>query len=72
MQKSIYFVYGALCHAMFLAVFLYMAGFLGNFLVPKSVDSGLEGPLGNALLVNLTVEFTEVATLEKPLSSETG
>ena len=53
MQKSIYFVYGALCHAMFLAVFLYMAGFLGNFLVPKSVDSGLEGPLGNALLVNL-------------------
>lgn len=55
MQRLTYFVYGVLCHAMFLAVFLYMVGFLANAYVPKSIDSGTEGPFSKALLINLAL-----------------
>lgn len=46
------FTYGVIAHASFLAVFLYMVGFLGNFGVPKSMDSAPTRPLWEALLIN--------------------
>lgn len=46
-------LYGALCYVLFLASFLYAVGFVGNFVVPKSIDSGVAGPLGAALLTNV-------------------
>lgn len=45
-------VYGAVCYVVFLASFLYAIGFVGNIMVPKSVDSGASGPVGTAVLVN--------------------
>jgi protein-S-isoprenylcysteine O-methyltransferase Ste14 len=38
-KRFAYFVFGLGSHGMFLAVFLYFAGFVGNLLVPKSIDS---------------------------------
>lgn len=52
MRRWSFFVYGVFCHLLFLAIFAYMAGFVGNFLVPKSIDSAPKDGLG-AIGVNL-------------------
>jgi protein-S-isoprenylcysteine O-methyltransferase Ste14 len=53
MGKIISFLYGVIGHVGFLLIFLYLIGFLGNFAVPKSVDSGELGPFGQSLLINV-------------------
>ena len=53
MGRIITLIYGACSYAVFFLTFLYAIGFLGNILVPKSLDSGLTGPLGTALLVDI-------------------
>jgi protein-S-isoprenylcysteine O-methyltransferase Ste14 len=52
MGRVISFLYGLVAHAGFLIVFAYLVGFLGNIVVPKSVDSGEVGPFAQALLIN--------------------
>jgi protein-S-isoprenylcysteine O-methyltransferase Ste14 len=53
MKRSLFLAYGIANHLMFLAIFIYMAGFVGNLLVPKSIDSAPAGPVGMAVAVNL-------------------
>ena len=49
------FIYGLLCYLLFFGTFLYAIGFIGNILVPKSIDSGRTGSLWEPLVIDAGV-----------------
>ncbi|MFT4537227.1 MAG: protein-S-isoprenylcysteine O-methyltransferase Ste14 [Saprospiraceae bacterium] len=53
MKKSIILIYGGLAYVIFLFAFLYSIGFVGNFFVPKSIDSSSEIGISTSIFINL-------------------
>jgi methanethiol S-methyltransferase len=53
MNRILTLAYGGVSYVIFLLTFLYAIGFLGNVVVPKSLDSAASGPWAVALAVDL-------------------
>ncbi|HLK12728.1 MAG TPA: isoprenylcysteine carboxylmethyltransferase family protein [Candidatus Binatia bacterium] len=53
MGKLIAFAYGLVAYVVFFGTFLYAAGFIGDVIVPKSLDGTPVGPLGTSLVIDL-------------------
>jgi protein-S-isoprenylcysteine O-methyltransferase Ste14 len=55
MSRIVAFAYGAASYSCFVATFLYAIGFVGNFGVPKSLDSPAADPWPRALTIDLSL-----------------
>ncbi|MHC4947110.1 MAG: methanethiol S-methyltransferase [Planctomycetota bacterium] len=53
MGRSLVFLYGMAIYLLFIATFLYAIGFVGNLVVPKSIDSGAVGGTVPSVIVNV-------------------
>ena len=52
MGRTLAFVYGLISYLVFFGSFLYAIGFVGNIVVPKSIDSGAAGPFVPSLIID--------------------
>lgn len=55
MKRVLFFLYGLVCYGIFFGTFLYAMGFVGNLLVPKSVDVGYQAGTASAWLVDMVL-----------------
>ena len=55
MGRMLGLAYGAVSYLLFFVTFLYAIGFVGNLVVPKSIDSGASGAIGAAIAVNIVL-----------------
>ncbi len=69
MKRLFILGFGAFSYATFVVAFLYAIGFVGNLVVPRTVDNGIAAPTGEAVIVNvvlLTVFALQHSVMARP------
>ena len=72
-MKVLTFIYGVIAYAIFFATFLYAAGFMGNLVVPKDIDTGIDTTVFHAFMVNtllLTIFAVQHSLMARPAFKE--
>ncbi len=57
MKRVAFFIYGVTGHLLFLVIYAWLAAFVGNFLLPKTIDA----PTSDSTLLALSVDFGLIA-----------
>lgn len=55
MGRILIFLYGAVSYVLFLGAFLYAIGWVGDFLVPRTINNGIPTSTGLAVVINLAL-----------------
>ena len=55
MGKLVAFLYGIVAYLAFAIVIVYSIGFVTGLVVPKTIDSGVAGPVMEAIVINLVL-----------------
>jgi protein-S-isoprenylcysteine O-methyltransferase Ste14 len=55
MQRTIFFAYGVGCYLLFLATYAYLACFVGNLFVPRTIDVGATLPMAWAVAIDVVL-----------------
>ncbi len=55
MKRYLTIGYGGAAYALFLVVFLYLVGFVGGVVVPRTVDHGIPAPIAQAVVINVAL-----------------
>jgi len=53
LKRMLVFAYGLICYAVFFATYLYAVGFVGNLLVPRTIDGPPRGSLVAGVVVDI-------------------
>ncbi len=73
MKRFAVLLYGVVVYVIFFATFLYLIGFTGNLIVPKSIDGALEMPLWQAIIINvllIAIFAVQHSTMARPWFKE--
>src|SRR5690349_7023344 len=57
MQRIVFLGYGIGCYLLFLVTYAYLACFVGNWFVPRTIDVGPHAPLALAVAIDLVLVF---------------
>jgi uncharacterized membrane-anchored protein len=68
LKRLLVVAYGLICYAVFFATYLYAVGFVGNLLVPRTID----GPPAGSIVAGVVVDLVLLLAMLIPFTRGPG